>query len=193
MLLQRLLLASILHAVIFLTLKCTLPVCLVFSCWAQHSLSNGGRRGATGWELHANKITQTTTNVVFWCWEGTCKDVAGEINTTSQVQMYSITYSHYKFPNRKVKKAKRRSSHCDIRQFTVCLSISAAFIFHVLALGSHAMTPFSCRPCAFFIDPCYCCGSLPPLLFAPSHSLPIPAASNCTGAPPGLFVLHAAV
>lgn len=47
------------------------------------------------------------------------------------------------------------------------------------------MTPFSCRPCAFFIDPCYCCGSPLLLVFAPLHSLPIPADFNCAGALPG--------
>lgn len=45
--------------------------------------------------------------------------------------------------------------------------------------------PFSCRPRAFFIDPCYCCRAHPPFVFAPSHSLPVPADSNCTGVRPG--------
>lgn len=63
-------------------------------------------------------------------------------------------------------------------------SISAAFIFDAPALGSYVMTPLSRRPCALFIDPYYCCGSPPPPVFASfTISLPMPADSNCTGAP----------
>lgn len=58
-----------------------------------------------------------------------------------------------------------------------------------LALGSYVMAHFSCRSCAFFffffIDLCYCCGTPLLLVFAPSHSHPISADSNCPGALPG--------
>lgn len=40
---------------IFLTLKCTLPICLVFSCPTQSTWSTGGRRGATRQKLHTKR------------------------------------------------------------------------------------------------------------------------------------------
>ncbi len=50
----------------FLTLKLTWPVCVIFWCPAQSTRCRGGRRGTDRWEVHSNEAAQSELLVFWW-------------------------------------------------------------------------------------------------------------------------------